>query len=86
MALESCKGKPLSVILDVVTRWWSTFLIMIARLLELRTPIDVMANEGQLGGCEPLTPVDWENLSNIMLVLKPFKEAQKLWAGWPDSI
>ena len=54
---------------------------MIARLLELKPAIDLMAADNQLDSLDPLTQNDWDNLHNISLVLKPFKDAQKLLEG-----
>lgn len=79
-ALDSFKGVPKGVIDDVVTRWWSTY-DMISRLIELKSAIDIMSTEGQLGTVDPLFIHDWAHLHDISLVLKPFKESQKLLEG-----
>jgi len=80
VTLLGCLGLPKGVVTDVVTRWWATFN-MIARLLDLKLAIDALTAANELGSCEPLTPADWANLHDIMEVLKPFKEAQKLLEG-----
>ena len=77
---EEMKGRPKSVITDVVTRWWSTYS-MIDRLLELRPAINLMGTEGHLGDCPLLVNDDWSKLENMLKVLKPFKGAQKLLEG-----
>ena len=77
---DSSTSVPLGVVTDVVTRWWSTFA-MIERLLKLKAAIDILGAAGDLGQCAIMTPADWDNLLNIMVVLQPFKEAQKLLEG-----
>lgn len=79
--LDSFAGqKVVGVVTDVVTRWWSTH-DMIERILRLRHAIWAMGANDELGSCQELIPRDWDNLSSIMVVLKPFKEAQKLLEG-----
>lgn len=80
--IKALEGKDYNkgVIADVVTRWWSTYN-MIQRLLDVKAAIDSMAISKELGDKESLQPVDWENLSNIVLVLKPFKNAQEMLEG-----
>lgn len=68
------------VVTDVVTRWWSTYA-MFQRLLLLRPFINAMALNNELKDCEPLTPVDWDNIQGIQEVLKPFKSAQLFLEG-----
>ena len=69
-----------TVITDVVTRWWSTFL-MLQRLLRLRQGITMMGTEGDLGDCALLEPTDWDNLDKMVKILTPFKDGQLLLEG-----
>jgi hypothetical protein len=69
---------PLGMITDVVTRWWSTH-DMVQRLIELKTSVNLLHVQNQLGKCVPLTLTDWANLKNLLKILKPFKDAQKFW-------
>ena len=78
--LDSCKGKPKGVVVDVVTRWWCCYL-MIERLIVIKPAIDAMKIDNQLGGHEPLEPEDWQNLEVIKKVLKPFMDAMKMLEG-----
>jgi hAT family dimerisation domain. len=72
---------PVTVVKDVVTRWWSTYS-MIERLLYLRPAIDAMTHDGMLGNVSPvLLGVDWGNLAEIRSVLIPFKNTQKFLEG-----
>ena len=78
--LADCKGKPKSVITEVVTCWWATHA-MIERLLDLKPALDFMANENKFDKMFPLEESEWEALVHIMDVLKPFKDAQSLLEG-----
>ena len=79
-AQDNFDGRPKTVVTDVVTRWWSTHA-MIERLLQLRPAIDMMAREGHLKDTPRLTDADWNNLEHILLILTPFKNAQKMLEG-----
>lgn len=71
---------PLGVVTDVVTRWWSTH-DMVQRLIELKASVNLLHVQNQLGKCAPLDHTDWANLNNLLKILKPFKDAQKLLEG-----
>ena len=71
-------GAALTVIQDVVTRWWSTFS-MCERLLKLRTVLTIMHLEG--GMRLFLTEAQWSIVTDMTVVLKPFMIAQRLLEG-----
>ena len=54
---------------------------MIEQMLILKPAISLLHAEGVLGDLQPLNLQDWDNLLQISLVLKPFKDAQKLLEG-----
>ena len=72
--------KPVGIIDDVVTRWWSTY-DAIDRLLYLRKAITTMHANSDIEKVDELSNSDWENLKEIVLVLKPFRDAQKYLEG-----
>lgn len=76
--LQYLEKRPLNVIQDVVTRWWSTWL-MISRLLKLKIYFDIMESKGMLA-CN-LSPLNWDLLKQIEAVLKPFMLIQRLLEG-----
>jgi hypothetical protein len=76
--LQYIEKRPLGVIQDVVTRWWSTWL-MINRLLKLKIYFDIMESKEMLA-CN-LSPLNWDLLKQIEAVLKPFMLIQKLLEG-----
>jgi hypothetical protein len=57
--LQYLEKRPLCVIQAVVTRWWSTWL-MISRLLKLKIHFDIMEGEGFVA-CN-LSPLNWDLL------------------------
>jgi hypothetical protein len=71
---------PLGMITDVDTHWWSTH-DMVQRLIELKTSVNLLHVQNQLGKCVSLTLTDWANLKNLLKILKPFKDAQKFLEG-----
>jgi hypothetical protein len=77
--LDSCPGRPLTVVTDVCTRWWSTHA-MIERLLHLKPAIDAMVADNQVGAYG-LEQRDWAILKDVMQVLAPFKFCQKQLEG-----
>ena len=70
--------RPLNILQDVSTRWWSTFT-MCDRLLVLRLYFDMMQAEGDLN-CN-LTPTQWTTVEHLRNLLKPFMQAQKVLEG-----
>jgi hypothetical protein len=71
---------PLGVVTDVVTRWWSTH-DMIQCLIVLKDSVTMLQIQNEIGNCAPLENNDWDNLENLMKILKPFKDAQQLLEG-----
>lgn len=62
---------------DVVTRWWSTYS-MIVRLLHLRDVIKIVCDREKVTN---LNPDQWSLLDDIVRLLEPFMLAQKLLEG-----
>ena len=74
----AARVKPLCVVQDVPTRWWSTYA-MVSRLLYLRQPIKLHETMDNL---DPLlSESDWEVLKLVSPLLEPFMEAQKKLEG-----
>jgi hypothetical protein len=71
-------GSPLTVIQDVVTRWWSTFS-MCERLLRLRNTLTVMHLDGDMRLF--LTESQWTVVTDLTVLLRPFMIAQRLLEG-----
>jgi hypothetical protein len=71
---QKAKKKPLGVVKDVVTQWWST-LDMIEPLLVIKSVIAFMQSGGDLKDVPEMNGKDWDNIYQISLVLMPFKEA-----------
>ena len=67
-----------SLIQDVATRWWSTYL-MISRLNERQIAITRMVEDNYLE--EYLETDDWEYLKNLEVLLEPFKYVQEYLEG-----
>ena len=75
--------KALKPIQDVVTRWWSTYS-MVLRLLQLKPAIDVLVQQNKLEASKNLSDSEWSVLTQIMLpvALKPLtSSAQKTLEG-----
>jgi hypothetical protein len=70
----------LTVMQDVVTRWWSTYK-MVERLLILRPYFTLLVAESNLHADLNLTHEQWETLVAIAAVLKPFMVVQKTLEG-----
>jgi hypothetical protein len=68
------------VIVDVITRWWSTFRT-VDRLLYLKPAFASLEAENLLDDEVALTPHDWAVLKETHVLLKPFKTAQELLEG-----
>lgn len=71
-------NRPVGVLQDVSTRWWSTFS-MTDRLLKLKTYFDQMEVEGWLT-CN-LSARQWVTVELVRNILKPFMAAQKCLEG-----
>jgi hypothetical protein len=72
--------KALKAIQDVVTRWWSTYS-MVLRLLQLKPAIELLVQQKKLEATKNLSEAEWSVLTQIMLVLKPLASAQKTLEG-----
>lgn len=71
-------GNAVSVIQDIITRWWSTFS-MVERLIRLKPYFAVMEAEGFLN--ENLTVNQWQIIQDIKDLLQPFMAAQMILEG-----
>jgi hypothetical protein len=71
-------GVALTVIQDVVTRWWSTYS-MCERLLRLRNILTIMHLDGDMR--LHLTEAHWVVVKDMVALLKPFMVAQRLLEG-----
>ena len=78
-----------SLLQDVVTRWWSTHR-MIKRLLELKDSVvfcfsgvgPCNINEDKKEACEwELTELQWKTLGHVVKVLEPFENGMRLLEG-----
>jgi len=79
-SLQTERKIPLGVIVDIITRWWST-LSMMDRMLALRPVINQMRAGNFLVDVPKMTSSDWESIKQITEVLKPFKSAMKVLEG-----
>ena len=75
--LQQLPLRSVTVIQDIVTRWWSTYS-MCERLLRLKTYIAVMANEELITN---LSDAQWALINDITSILRPFMTAQKVLEG-----
>ena len=71
---------PVNVMQDVITRWWSTYLMGL-RLLRLRPYFSVMVAESTLAADLNLTDGQWIILKDTVSLLEPFMIAQKCLEG-----
>jgi len=72
-------GQPdLTVIQDVVTRWWSTYS-MVARLLQLKPALELLYSTRKVK--QKLAAAEWTVLEHVHLLLKPFMSVQKALEG-----
>ena len=77
---------PLNVIQDVVTRWWST-LSMVERLFRLKEALalyearNYFQTSPSKKKARMLTTEEWDVLSDLQTILKPFQVAQKAFEG-----
>jgi hypothetical protein len=79
--MDTYDGKqPVGVVVDVVTRWWSTYSIC-ARLIHLQPALATMAVDNKLAASIMLNETDWKIIIQVHQLLKPFKDAQLLLEG-----
>jgi hypothetical protein len=71
---------PLILMLDVVTRWWSTFT-MVERALKLKVAIQSMVVAGQIPAEHHISDADWKYIESVRAVMMPFRAAQKTLEG-----
>jgi len=79
-SLQTGKKTPLGVVVDIITRWWSS-LDMMERMIDLKEFIDQMRAGGHLESVDEMTSNDWANINDIKSVLKPFKLAMQVVEG-----
>lgn len=72
---EAQRKKPVGVVVDVTTRWWSTH-DMIQRLIYLKPALEGMVVNEDIPKDKWLLNSEWQLLQEIQQVLAPFKEAQ----------
>ena len=77
---DNSPRQALTVIQDVVTRWWSTFW-MCHRLLYLRQYLTLLVIQGHLTAAENLTDNEWMIVKDVTTLLQPFMTAQKVLEG-----
>ena len=71
------KTGSLTLIKDVVTRWWSTSS-MLTRLLLLKGPVaKTLRDHNNV----PITDSEWKQIEDIVFVLKPFSDATRTLEG-----
>ena len=73
-------AKPVNVIQDVVTRWWSTYA-MLERLKYLKIYIQMMVRENLLLPTINLSNEQWMIVEDICAILAPFRNVQQLMEG-----
>jgi hypothetical protein len=74
------KKRAAKVIVDVITRWWSTYRT-VDRLLYLKPAFAALEVDNLLDDEVALTLHDWAVLKETHVLLKPFKTAQELLEG-----
>jgi hypothetical protein len=80
-SMDTYKKKTVvKVIVDVITRWWSTYQT-VDRLLYLKPAFQSLVLDNLLDDEVALTEHDWAVLQEIHELLKPFKTAQELLEG-----
>jgi hypothetical protein len=75
---KQVEGRAIKPIQDVITRWWSTYL-MCDQLLCLKIYLSLLEKEGDLT-CN-LTDSQWLIVHDLHILLKPFMIAQKFMEG-----
>ena len=71
---------PLQVVQDVKTRWWSTHS-MLERLIELKVEIVTLGQLNALSIDVILSDAEWEVVTNLVEVLKPWRDLQLFFEG-----
>ena len=79
MPMYSNLKKPLTILQDVRTRWWSTWR-MIRRLRFLRPAIGSLIGSGEVD-CENLSDAEWEILEKVQNALSEASHAQRYLEG-----
>ena len=80
-SMDRYNGKiPVKVIVDVVTRWWSTYS-MLDRLVYLRPALNALIADNTIPEDNVITQEEWHTVLKIVDILKPFKTAQKKLEG-----
>ena len=69
--------RPLKLVIDVVTRWSSTFY-MVNRFLKPKEPITAITSDLQM---PTLSNMQWKDLKGLSELLKPFRDAVSLLEG-----
>ena len=72
--------RPLDVVQDVATRWWS-ILSMLERMLYLRPYFSLMVREGLHLSVANLSGEQWTIVEDICTILAPFKNVQQIMEG-----
>ena len=79
--MDTYTGKQaVGVVVDVVTRWWSTYS-MCTRLIHLQPALAAMALDKKIPESILLSETDWKILRQVHQLLEPFKESQELLEG-----
>ena len=73
-------AKPVNVVQDVQTRWWSTYS-MLVRMLHLKQYIILMVRKSLLLPTINLTNEQWMIVEDVCAILAPFKFVQKIMEG-----
>jgi hypothetical protein len=71
---------PVKPLTDVVTRWWSTYQ-MCNRIKYLKHALGSMFGGGDLPVDLQLSEDDWDSLSSVITILKPFRSSQQFLEG-----
>jgi protein subunit release factor A len=80
--MDTYSGKQaVGVVVDVVTRWWSSTYSMCERLIHLQLALAAMAANNKLPDYILSNVTDWKILRHVHQFLKRFKNAQKLLEG-----
>jgi len=79
--MDTYVGKQaVGVVIDVVTRWWSTYS-MCERLIHLQPALAAMAVDNKLPAPILLNETDWKIIIQVHHLLQPFKDALELLEG-----
>jgi hypothetical protein len=76
--LEIYEGNtPVKPLTDVVTHWWSTYQ-MCNRIKYLKQALGSMFGGGDLPANLQLNEDEWDSLTSVITILKPFRSSQQL--------